>query len=304
MQNNKKFYGIIPPIPSVLYADGTIDEEGQKRLIDFLIDAGVHGLFFAGSSGEFSQMSVETRKKIAEIGVKHVNGRLPVLVGTGSPSTKETIELSEHAKHIGADGVVIINPYYWKLTVQGIFEHYSEIARNIDLPIILYNFPTLTGQDLTPDIVLKLVEAHENIIGIKETVEEVGHIRDMIFKIKEVRSDFAVFSGYDDHLLHNLATGGDGAIPLTASFIPEASVGLYEAFQNKDYEQVFKWHQKLSETIQLYKIDTPFVNVAKEAIKIRGIDISTEVLPPLRSLPDNGKQELSKKLESLLSDID
>src|SRR5699024_4678689 len=147
-----KFHGIIPPIPSVLYADGTIDEEGQKRLIDFLIQSGVHGLFFAGSSGEFSQMAIETRQKIAEIGVEHVNGRVPVLVGTGSPSTAETIKLSKHAEQIGADGVVIINPYYWKLTNQGIFEHYSEIAEAIELPIILYNFPTLTGQDLTPDM--------------------------------------------------------------------------------------------------------------------------------------------------------
>lgn len=299
-----KFHGIIPPIPSALYADGSIDEEGQKNLIDYLIDAGVHGLFFIGSSGEFSQMSKETRKEIAEIGVKHVNGRVPVLVGTGSSSTLETIELSNHAKDIGADGVVLINPYYWKLTEQGLFDHYSEIARNVELSIILYNFPTLTGQDLTPDFVLKLVKEHENIVGIKETVEEVGHIRDMIFKVKEVRPNFLVFSGYDDHLLHNLATGGDGGIPLTASFFPEASIGLYESFRNNDYENVFKWHRMLSKTIQLYQIDTPFVNVAKEAIKFRGVQMSTEVLPPLRSLSEDGKQELSKKIKQLLSDID
>ncbi|MFC4025188.1 dihydrodipicolinate synthase family protein [Oceanobacillus longus] len=303
MVEQVKFHGIIPPIPSVLYKDGTVDEEGQKNLIDFLIDAGVHGLFFTGSSGEFSQMYKETRKKIAEVGIKHINRRVPVLVGTGTPNTLETIELSQHAKEIGADAVVLINPYYWKLTEQGLFDHYSEIASNVDLPIILYNFPTLTGQDLTPDFVYKLAMSHENIIGIKETVEDVGHIRDMIYKLKKARPEFVIFSGYDDHLLHNLATGGDGAIPLTSSFLPEASVGLYEAFQNKDYEEVFNWHHKLSQLIQLYQIDTPFVNVAKEAIKLRGVEISTELLPPLRSLNKEGQQEMTKKLKEFFPDF-
>jgi len=297
------FHGVIPPIPSILHKDESIDEKGMCSLIDFLIDSKVHGLFFNGSGGEFSQMTIEGRKRVAEFGVKHVNGRVPVLIGTGSSSTIETISLSLHAKEVGADGVVIINPYYWKLTEQGLFDHYSEIARYVDLPIILYNFPSLTGQDLTPDFVYKLAMKHENIIGIKETVEDTGHIRDMIYKVKKARPDFVIFSGYDDHLLHNLATGGDGTIPLTSSFVPEASVGLYEAFQNKDYEKIFTWHHKLSQLIQLYKIDTPFVNVAKEAIKLRGVQISTEVLPPLRSLSEEGKQELTKKLKQFFPDF-
>lgn len=298
-----KLHGIIPPIPSILYKDGTIDEKGQKALIDFLIESGVHGLFFNGTGGEFSQMSVETRKEIATIGVKYSNNRVPVLIGVGSPSTKEAIELGLHAKEIGADGIVVINPYYWKLKSEGLYEHFSDIAKAVDLPIILYNFPSLTGQDLSPEIVVKLAENHSNIIGIKESVEEVAHIREMIVQVKKVKPEFLVFSGYDDHLLYNLATGGDGAIPLTASFLPEASVGMYEEYQNRNYEKALSWHTKLTQLIQLYQIDTPFVNVAKEAIKLREIPVSTEVLPPLRSLDEQGLKLLNQKLNEYFPDV-
>src|SRR5690625_5003838 len=98
----KKFHGVIPPIPTILFQNGNMDEKGTQNLIDFLIDSKVHGLFFNGSGGEFSQMTIEIRKKVAEFGVEYVNGRLPTLVGTGSPSTLETISLCEHAKEIGA----------------------------------------------------------------------------------------------------------------------------------------------------------------------------------------------------------
>jgi 2-dehydro-3-deoxy-D-pentonate aldolase len=303
MFTQTKFHGVIPPIPSILYEDGTIDEKGMCSLIDFLIDSKVHGLFFNGSGGEFSQMTIEVRKKVAELGVRHVNGRVPVLIGTGSPSTLETISLSLHAKEVGADGVVIINPYYWNLTEEGLYQHYSEIAENVDLPIMLYDFPGLTGQSLKPELVHKLAVKFPHIVGIKQSVKEVGEIRDLILQVKKDRPDFAVFSGFDDHLLYTLATGGDGSIPLTASFAPELSVGIYEAYQSNEYEKVFELHQKLAPLLQLYQLDTPFVNVAKEAIKLRGIEISTEVLPPLRSLSNEKRETMAELLSEYLPDI-
>jgi len=299
----KKFHGVIPPIPTILFQNGNMDEKGTQNLIDFLIDSKVHGLFFNGSGGEFSQMTIEIRKKVAEFGVEYVNGRLPTLVGTGSPSTLETISLCEHAKEIGADGVVIINPYYWKLSEEALYKHYSSIANNVDIPILLYNFPTLTGQNITPDLAYKLAMNHQNIVGIKQTVEEAERTRDMILEVKSERIDFQIFSGFDDHFLHTLATGGDGSIPLTASFAPELSVGMYEAFRRGEYPKVMEFHQKLSTLLQLYRVDSPFINVVKEAIKLRGIDISTEMLPPLRSLNEDKKALLIELLPKYLPDI-
>jgi len=300
MKPTTKFHGVIPPIPTILHKDGRIDEKGMGNLIDFLIDSRVDGLFFLGSGGEFSQMPTELRKEVAEFAIRYTNGRVPVLIGTGTPGTKETILLSLHAKELGADGVVIINPYYWQLTEDGLFQHYAEIAENVDLPILLYNFPALTGQDLSPEFVLKLVKKYPHIVGIKDTVDAVGHTREMILTVKSEKTDFAVFSGYDDHFLNTLSLGGDGSIPLTATFAPELSVGIYQAFKQGNYGQAIELHRQLAPLPLLYKLDSPFMNVAKEAIRLRGIEISTDVLAPVRSLSAEKKERLKDFLNEVL----
>jgi 2-dehydro-3-deoxy-D-pentonate aldolase len=300
MQRTTKFHGVIPPVPTILHEDGRIDEKGMGNLIDFLIDSKVDGLFFLGSGGEFSQMSVELRKELAEFVTSYINGRIPVLIGTGTPSTKETISLSLHAQEIGADGIVVINPYYWPLTEESLFQHYAEIAENIDMPIMLYNFPALTGKDLSPEFVLKLVRAFPNIVGIKDTVDAVGHTREMILTVKSEKPEFAVFSGYDDHFLNTLSLGGDGSIPLTASFVPEYSTGIYQAFKQGNYGEAIEFHRKLAPLPLLYKLDSPFMNVAKEAIRLRGIEISTDVLAPVRALSNEKKEQLKRLLHQFI----
>ncbi|MEH7072986.1 dihydrodipicolinate synthase family protein [Neobacillus drentensis] len=295
METTNQFYGVIPPVPTILFKEGKLDKKGMGNLIDFLIDSQVNGLFFLGSGGEFGQMPVELRKEVAEFATSYVNGRVPVLIGTGTPSTNETISISKHAKSIGADGVVVVNPYYYKLTEDSLFQHYAEIAKNVELPIILYNYPELTGQDLSPDFVLTLVNNYPNIVGIKDTVLAVGHTRELIQIVKSQHPHFAVFAGYDEHLLNNLALGGDGSIPLTASFAPEVSVGIYQSFKQENFGKAIELHQKLAALLPLYKLDSPFMNVVKEAILLRGIEISTDVLAPVRSLSPE-KKELVKSI--------
>ncbi|QIZ06464.1 dihydrodipicolinate synthase family protein [Priestia megaterium] len=292
-----QFHGIIPPVPTIFENTGKIDCNGMKQLIDYLIDSGVHGLFFLGTLGEFSQMSIEERKELAAFATDYVNGRLPVLIGTGSPNTREVISLTQHSKEIGADGVVIINPYYSTLTEEILYRHYGSIAESVDIPIILYNFPALTGQDLTPDMVLKLAKSYHNIVGIKDTIDSAGHIREIILKVKAERPDFSVFAGYDDHLWNTLSLGGDGAIPGSGNFAPELSVGIYQAFQLKEYQKGIELHQRLAHLPYIYKLDSPFSNVIKEAIHMRGLNISTYVMPSAKPL-DNDKKE---KLRNILN---
>lgn len=294
------FCGIYPPVSTILDNERNLDREGMGKLIDYLIESGVHGLFFLGSGGEFSQMTEYQRKEVAEFTTSYVNGRVPVLIGTGSSSTNEVIALSQHAKDIGADGVVIINPYYWPLSEENLFEYYAEIAETIDLPIILYNFPALTGQDLSPEFVSRLVKKYKNIVGIKETTDEAGHIREMILKVKGERPDFKVFAGYDDHLFNTLALGGDGAIPASANFAPHLTVGIYEAFQTNELDKAVELHRSLAVLALMYKLDTPFIGVVKEAIKLSGLDISTTVLPPAKALNKKKIAELQKMLNKAL----
>lgn len=294
---SKKFTGIIPPVLTIFKEDGSFDQEGTGTLIDHLVDSGVDGLFFLGSSGEFTQMSAEERMGIAEFCIKYVGKRTTTLIGTGSNSTEEVILLSKHSKSIGADGIVVINPNYWALSEENLHKHYYDIAQAVDLPIILYNFPGVTGQELTPDMIASLVERNENIVGVKQTVDSLAPIRETILKVKEIRPDFVVLTGYDDHLLNNLCLGGDGAISASVNFAPELQVGIYKAFKENDLSTAVELHRRLAYLPLMYKLDSPFVNVIKEAIVMRGIKVSPHARRPAYPL-DQEKKDLLHQILS------
>ncbi|MCK0470534.1 dihydrodipicolinate synthase family protein [Halalkalibacter sp. APA_J-10(15)] len=297
MGNVKSFQGVIPPVSTLFNEQGVLDKRQMSWLIDHLIGEGVNGLFFLGTGGEFSQMSVNERKEVAEFAVSYVNKRVPVLIGTGSTSTREAIELSQDAERVGADGVVVINPYYWVLSDEHLFSYYDDIAKSVDLPVVLYNFPNLTGQDLSVDLVSKLADAHENIVAIKDTVDSVGHIRELIIKVKGKHPHFSVLCGFDDHLLNTLQLGGDGVISASGNFASQLSVGIYEAFRKGDLEKAGKLYKQLAILPLLYKIDSPFVNVIKEAMRLCGMDVSTYELPPTKRLSEEKVEQVKQVLE-------
>ncbi|WP_085524406.1 dihydrodipicolinate synthase family protein [Tuberibacillus sp. Marseille-P3662] len=298
MVQKNGFQGVMPPISTVFDEDGHFDTHGMGRLIDTLTSTDIQGLLVLGSGGEFSQMSFEQRKEVAEFSVSYVNDRVPVLIGTGATSTREAILLSQHAQEIGAAGVVVVNPYYWHLSKKNLFDHYTEISRSIDIPILLYNFPDLTGQDLSPDLVLELVEENSNIVGIKETVDGVGHIREMILKVKKRYPDFRVLAGLDDHLLNTLQLGGDGGIPGSANFAPELTVGIYQAYQEKNFKIAEAFQRRLAILPLMYQLDSPLISAIKEAIHLRGLNISTQVLAPAKKLDKENKDRLKEILKS------
>ncbi|RLM28090.1 dihydrodipicolinate synthase family protein [Brenneria alni] len=291
-----KFSGIIPPVSSIFAANGSLDEAGMQRVIDYLITAGVNGLFFLGTGGEFSQMSAAERMQLTETVVRLVDGRVPVLIGVGSTNTREAVSLSQHAQSAGADAVVAINPYYWQITEDNLFGYYGAIAQAVTLPVILYNFPKLTGQDLHPELVKRLADAHANIVGIKDTIDSVAHLRDMISTVKSAHPDFSVFCGFDDHLLNTLLLGGDGAISASANFAPALSVDLYQSVCNGDLAQATALHKTILQLPKLYQIDSPFVNVVKEAMQLAGLDISTFCLPPTQPLNAAQKAQVRQTL--------
>lgn len=296
--SNKTFHGVIPPVPTILTEKGELDRAGMGRLIDHLIAADVNGLFFLGSAGEFSHMAHELRLEVAEFCVKYVAKRKPVLIGIAHSGTLETIRFGHHAEKIGADGVVVVNPFYALLSEENLYQHFKDIADALRLPIILYNFPGLTGQDIRPHIIKRLVEDCPNIVGLKDTVDTLNHIRETIHLVKPIRPDFAVFAGFDEYLFGTLILGGDGCIPASANFAPQLTCGIYKAFQKEDFATVVALQKRLSYIPQLYSLDAPFFNVVKEAIHMAGIDISTHVLKPANPLSEDKKkivQEVLKK---------
>ena len=299
MPQSALFTGIIPPVSTIFTADGQFDKQGTAALIDDLIKAGVDGLFFLGSGGEFSQLGAEERKTIAQFAIDHVDRRVPVLIGTAGTNARETIELSQHAQQAGADGIVVINPYYWKVSEANLIRYFEQVADSVTLPVMLYNFPALTGQDLTLALVKTLADSRSNIVGIKDTIDSVAHLRSMIHTVKGAHPHFTVLCGYDDHLFNTLLLGGDGAISASGNFAPQVSVNLLKAWRDNDVAKAAEYHQTLLQIPQMYQLDTPFVNVIKEAIVLCGRPISTHVLPPASPLDAPRKAQLKTLLQQL-----
>ena len=272
--------GVIPPVPTLIGPDGRFDGQGMGRLIDRLLDSDIDGFLFIGSAGEFAQLSHAARREIAEFCVRRVAGKRPVIIGTASCSTEEVIELSRHAGEIGADAVMVVNPYYSQLTDDRIYAHYRQIAEASPLPVFLYNFPALTGQDLSSELVARLAADCPNIVGIKDTVDCMSHIRRMIQDVKAIRPDFMVFCGYDEYLLDTLLAGGDGGIPATSNFAPEITCGIYKAYLAGDLATIQTQLRRLGLLSRMYAMDRPFTGLIKESIRLCGLDISTALVAP------------------------
>jgi 4-hydroxy-tetrahydrodipicolinate synthase len=275
-----KIKGVIPPVPTIVDQDGAFDRHGMASLIERVVGTGVNGMLILGSGGEFCHMSMAARKEVAEFAIRQVAGRLPVLIGIGACGTAEVIELGRHAAAVGADAVLAVNPYYAMVSQEALFQHYERISHALELPVLLYNFPGLTGQDLGTDLVKRLAFSCPNIVGIKDTVDTISHTRQILTEVKPVRPDFLVFSGYDEYLLDTLILGGDGGIPATSNYAPDICCGIYRAFLDKDFDKIVLLERRLAKLMPIYALDMPYFGLVKEAIRLTGSDISTAVLPP------------------------
>ncbi len=266
-----KFQGVFPPVPTILDQNGQLDKKGMGVLIDKLIDEGVNGMLFLGSGGEFCHMPKEMRFEVAEFVVQYVNKRSTVLLGISSSSTAETVEFGQHADTLGVDAVLVLNPYYALLNEDYMFNHFRMVAEQIKTPVILYNFPALTGQDISVGLIARLSKDVPNVIGIKDTVDNISHIREIINVIRPDYPDFVIFSGFDEYMMDALILGANGGIPATSNFASFLSCGIYNAFIAKDYETMFALQRQLSKLHSVYAIETPFFGVIKEAIKLSGL---------------------------------
>ncbi len=295
-----KFRGIVPPVPAIFDANGQFDRVGQGKMIDFLIANGADVLLFNGSAGEFSQMSEALRLEVAEFCVKHVNKRIPVIVGSAAPGTGETIRFTQHAKDIGADGVIVINPYYCALSEEAIYQHYKAVTAAVDIPIVLYNFPRFTGIDLSVDLIKRLALDFPNIVGVKDTVDTVRHTRDLIAAIKPLRPDFAIFAGFDEYMLETLIMGGDGCFPSGMNFAPHLATGLMKAVEQGDNASIVELQRQICLIPPMFGLDVPFYGVLKEAVQLAGVGIdSTYALPPALPLSDDKKAKVRETLKQI-----
>ena len=212
------FEGVLPAIitPFKRNSAMSLDTQGLSRNIEFLLSCGIHGIVPCGSTGESATLSFEEHEKVVALTVDKVNGKIPVLAGTGSNNTAEAVRLTKAAKDIGADGVLVISPYYNKPNRSGLIKHYTKLA-DLDIPVVIYNVPERTGQNLEPDLIAELA-AHPNIVGVKEASGNIGQISRIIEDTQD--EDFLVISGDDNITLPTLALGGAGVIYVAANVEP------------------------------------------------------------------------------------
>ena len=232
--------------------DLSINYEKLKELINYQIQNKTDAIIICGTTGESSTLSFDEFKEIVKFTIKEVSKKLPVIVGTGSNNTKTAIEKSKLAESLGADGLLIVTPYYNKCNEEGIIKHYTKIADSVNIPIILYNVPSRTGFNLLPNTVLKLSK-HKNICGIKEASGNVSQVA----KLSSILpSDFYIYSGNDDQILPVLSLGGKGVISVLANIYPKVVHDMCFNFFNNDFESAKKIQLNYLELINNLFIET------------------------------------------------
>lgn len=290
----------LTPVITVFNEKRELDIEGNKNIWEHLIEGGVTGIVLMGSTGEFFNMSLEQKKQLIKLAVNHINSRVKLFIGTGSMNVNDTIELSNYSLNLGADGVMIIGPYYFPVNEKDLESFYSEIAENVTGNIFLYNFPKMTGHDITPNVLLKLLEKHSNIVGYKDTVAEMGHTRNLIQTIANKYPNFMILSGFDDNFIHNILSGGDGCIGALSNIYPKLFEVWMDAIDKKDLERVEKIQRIIDGLMEIYDIGIPFIPVLKKALILKGIGIQEYCTKPF----SNVTEEQVLRIENILTRTD
>lgn len=290
------FKGIIPPLITPFTEEGEIYEEGLRNMIEFTIPH-VQGYYPIGTYGSGPFMSVEERKKCAEIIVKQVNGRVPVIIHVGTVDTASTIELAKHAESIGAEGVGAIAPYYQKHTDEEIYQHFKALNDAVSIPVFVYNNPTISGNVISPEVAKKLAE--DGLRGIKDSSFDLVSFSNYKKALAEY-DDFNVVIGTEAILVGAFANGAQAAVTGVANVYPELIQQLYQEAAAGDYEKARETQMKVLKVREITKYGQT-VPTMHAILKLRGVDIGytrKPLLPVSKDVIDRVEKAL-KELDLL-----
>lgn len=273
------------------FRKGKVDEKALGDLIDWQIAAGTHGIVPCGTTGESATLSHAEHERVVAFTVEAARRRVPVIAGAGSNSTEEAIALTKHAKQAGADGALLITPYYNKPTQEGLFRHYKAVADAVDLPLVLYNIPGRTGVNMLPVTIARLVSCR-TIVGVKEGSGSVQQASEII---QACGDRLSVLAGDDVLTLPILALGGKGVITVTANIAPADMARLVDSFQAGGLEEARRLHYKLAPLFAALFYETNPIPV-KEALSMMG-KIDGELRLPLCAMGPETKQKLAGVLK-------
>ncbi|WP_028579455.1 4-hydroxy-tetrahydrodipicolinate synthase [Desulfogranum japonicum] len=275
--------------------NGKVDEQGMVNLIEDQIDQGIHGLVPCGTTGESATLDLlEEHKRVIELTVKTVNGRVPVIAGTGANNTLEAIELTEAAKASGADAVLSVVPYYNKPSQEGLYQHFKAILDSVDIPMILYNVPGRTVTNMAPETVARLAKL-PNVIGIKEAC---GCLNQVSRVIQLCPDDFIVLSGDDFTAMPTVLIGGKGVISVVSNILPGKTAAMMEAALQGDLAKARELHYELFNLMgAMFCYPSPAP--AKRALKLMGKIQSDEVRLPMTQMDEKSEGILRSCMQEL-----
>lgn len=289
---------IITPVVTILDKNEKPDYEGNKKVIDFLINGGVDGILVLGSAGEFANLNIEEREEFLKFYAEYVNGRVELFAGSGCVSYTDTLKLSESALRMGYTPMVI-GPYYYGIDQEKLFIYYDRLAKEVGGNMYLYNYPARTGHSIAPETVRKLVENNKNIIGLKDSVSEPGHTN-MLLRATE-GYDFTVYSGFDDQFLANVANEhGGGAIGALSVIVPEIWSDLVRSTNDKDFQRTSVLFNLIQKLMPIYDMDTNCSLILKKLLAYRGVDIVTRAVFPFNQMSEEVFENAKKLLDRIL----
>lgn len=286
---------IITPTVTIFDDKGNIDIEGNKLLIKHLIDKGVDGAVPLGSSGEFTAISLDEKKKLIKLYVDESKGRLDLIPGTNSLNFDECVDLSNYAISLGVKGVLILPPFYYGISQEEAFHYFDVLAQRVKGDIYIYNFPARTGFDMSADTTFSLAKKHKNIKGMKDSTANLTHTKEVILKVKDLRDDFEVYSGYDDHFVPNVIAGGNGCIAAISNFEPKLWSDWVAAINDRSFHDVKAIGNIIDRLMPLYSVEMNFSHIFKKFLIDDGLNISEYTIFPFENL-DNKDYEFAKDL--------
>lgn len=288
-------HGILTALIAPFTSDGALDEDGLKNLVERSIAGGVNGLVTCGSTGEFSAMTHEERKRVVEIVVQAAAGRVPVVAQTGATTACEAIELTRHAEQVGADVVMIVTPYYEPISVEETVDYLKTVAASVSIPVMLYNIPPATGINLDPALVERLADEIPNVRYIKDSS---GNMEQALQLIHNLGDKIETYIGWDVLTLAGLLEGAAGIVAGAANVVPRELSEVYAAVQDADLVRARELWNKVYPVIDGL-LTEPFIPAIKAALKVQGHDLGEPRLPIHPASP-----ETTERINGLLAQLD
>jgi dihydrodipicolinate synthase/N-acetylneuraminate lyase len=288
---NQNIKGIVGTPLTPFTPDNRVDGSTFQKLVDFKIRNGVHAIGWPMHCGESLNMSVEERRELAQLAVEAAGGRVPVFIHTSFPGTAEVVALSRHAQSIGAQGVIVITPYYWKPSQEALLDHYVTVASALDISVIAYNSPHHLGVSLSPELLKTLIERCPNFVGVKDASFDMQYFTEACMVTSETRPGFAMFTGIE-YLLPSMPVGGAGAF--SSLLAPRLIRALYDACAAGDYERARPLQYKVCRLRNIIKGAVPM----KAVMEIMGRPIGSP-RQPLQKIDSAGFKRMKEELETL-----